>query len=92
MILKAGLRLAHQHDMTPERLQLAVREQRTDATAPQVQLTPPSAARAREARQLVESWLATSFIARGDAVEDLIARIAWRLGERDALACRFHAA
>lgn len=37
-----------------------------------------------EARQLVESWLRTSFIARGDAVEDLVERIARCLAERDA--------
>jgi hypothetical protein len=39
-----------------------------------------------EARRLVEGWLQTSFIARGDAVEDLVERIARCLAERDARA------
>jgi hypothetical protein len=49
--------------------------------------TPRSAAPAEqvaEARQLVERWLQTSFIARGDAVEDLVERFARCLAERDA--------
>ena len=36
-----------------------------------------------EARQLVERWLQTSFIGRGDAVEDLVERIALCLAGRD---------
>lgn len=36
-----------------------------------------------EARRLVEGWLSTSFIGRGDAIEDLIVRIARLLAVRD---------
>jgi hypothetical protein len=43
-------------------------------------------AQVAEARQLVASWLQTSFIARGDAVEDLVERIACCLAEHDARA------
>ena len=46
-------------------------------------VTPPSA-QAVEARQLVESWLATTFLRRTDAVESLVERIAARLAEHDA--------
>ena len=51
-------------------------------------VTPPAArppsAQAVEARLLVESWLATTFLRRSDAVESLVERIAARLAERDA--------
>ena len=46
-------------------------------------VTPPST-QAVEARQLVESWLATTFLRRADAVESLVERIAALLTELDA--------
>jgi hypothetical protein len=66
--------------MRPDLLELAMHHHRfADTASSHDRLTPPPAPHAREARELVDSWLATSFIGKGDAVEDLIARIAWRL-------------
>jgi hypothetical protein len=53
------------------------------AVAPDTRRRAPEA-QVAEARQLVESWLQTSFIRRGDAVEDLVERFALCLAERDA--------
>jgi len=47
-------------------------------------LPAPPSPHAVEARRLVDGWLATSFIGKGDAVEDLVGRIAAVLAERDA--------
>jgi hypothetical protein len=37
-----------------------------------------------EARRLVDSWLMTSFVGRGDSIEELVARIARALAARGA--------
>ena len=65
------------------RLELVRRGSAHTTSAEPPRPAPPSA-QTVEARQLVDSWLRTSFIARGDAVEDLIGRIATRLAQRDA--------
>lgn len=65
------------------RLEL-VRKGSARATFAEPPQPAPQSAQTVEARHLVDSWLKTSFIARGDAVEDLIGRIATRLAERDA--------
>src|SRR5262245_55440308 len=64
------------------RLELA----RKDTPAPPKASSPhtPPSIEAAKARQLVDSWIDTTFISRGDAVEDLVRRIASLLTERDA--------
>jgi len=66
----------------PPRLEL-VRRGSARATTGPTSPTPPSP-HAVEARRLVDGWLATSFIGKGDAVDDLVGRIAAVLAERDA--------
>ena len=54
------------------------------AARPKASAPPkPPDVEAAKARQLVDSWIATTFIAAGDAVEDLVRRIAFLLAERD---------
>ena len=68
--------------MTPERWQFVDSDRFFVTREIQDRATPPPAAHA-EARRLVESWLATEFIGRGDAVEELVQRIAALLAERE---------
>jgi hypothetical protein len=58
---------------------------RKDTPAPPRASAPPAPpeVEAAKARQLVDSWIATTFIAAGDAVEDLVRRIAFLLADRD---------
>lgn len=65
------------------RLELVRRGSARATSGPTPPPAPPTA-QAVEARRLVEGWLKTSFIARGDAVDDLIGRIAAVLAARDA--------
>jgi hypothetical protein len=68
---------------TVQRARLEVVRKDT-AAPPRVSAPPkPPDAEAARARQLVDSWIATTFIAAGDAVEDLVRRIAFLLAERD---------
>src|SRR5262249_27010878 len=69
-------------DVMPPRLEL-VRRGSARATMDPTPPAPPSL-HAVEARRLVDGWLATSFIGKGDAVDDLVGRIAAALAERDA--------
>ena len=66
----------------PPRLEL-VRRGADRATTGPMPLAPPWP-HAVEACRLVDGWLATSFIGKGDAVDDLVGRIAAVLAERDA--------
>src|SRR5262249_7092923 len=66
----------------PPRLQLV---RGGPARAPRGPTPPaPPSAHSVEARRLVDGWLATSFIGKGDAVDDLVGRIAAVLAARDA--------
>ncbi len=65
------------------RLELVRRGSTRVTSEPTPPPAPPSA-QAVEARRLVDGWLETSFIARGDAVDELVERIAAVLAERDA--------
>jgi hypothetical protein len=67
----------------PARLELVRRGSARVVSGPTPPPAPPSA-QAVEARQLIDGWLKTSFIAKGDAVDDLVERIAAVLAERDA--------
>jgi len=67
----------------PARLELVRRGTAGVTSGPPRPPAPPSL-HAVEARQLIEGWLETSFIGKGDAVEDLVHRIAALLARRDA--------
>jgi hypothetical protein len=71
--------------MACEHLELV--ENGSHAVDPSIRRPATPDAQLKEARHLVDGWLQTSFIGRGDAVEDLIERIACCLAEHDVRAC-----